>query len=235
MRNSSVPSRADRGPIPPWRPAAALVLAAGLGTGAWLLSADLEWRPPPQPPAADRSVADRPVAERDFVRPPEGDRGAAEAGPSPSSVPVRVRIPAIGVDAPVTGLGLRPDGTLASPPQDRPGLTGWFRDGTAPGTAGTAVLAGHVDAQGGGRAVFYRLGALRPGDTVEVQRQDGARVVFTLYAVEVFEGADFPDEVVYGSTGYPEIRLITCGGEFSAERNEYLSNIVAFGVLSDAR
>jgi hypothetical protein len=213
------------------RPAAALVMAFGLGTGAWLLSAELDWRPPPQPPAGGERQADQPAVRRD----PELDREADRRAPLAASAPVRVFVPAIGVDAPLTGLGLLPDGRLTPPPQDTPGVAGWYRDGIAPGTAGTAVLAGHVDAEGGGRAVFHQLGRLVPGDTVEVERRDGLRIVFTLYAVEVFDGADFPDAAVYGATGFPEVRLITCGGEFSRERNEYQSNIVAFGVLSGAR
>lgn len=215
----------------PVRPAAALVLALGLGTGATLLTAEFDWRPPPQPAADGERQSGRPTVRRD----PELDRQVADRPPLPSSAPVRVRVPAIGVDAPLVGLRLLPDGRLATPPEDAPGVVGWYRDGVAPGSAGTAVLAGHVDAADG-RAVFHRLGRLAPGDTVEIERRDGLRIVFTLYAVEVFDDADgyYPDEVVYGPTGYPELRLITCGGEFSEERDEYLGNVVAFGVLSGA-
>ncbi len=64
--------------------------------------------------------------------------------------PVRVRIPAIGVDADMGSLGLNADGTLEVPPYDR---AGWFRGEPKPGETGPAVIAAHVDSTAG-PAVF---------------------------------------------------------------------------------
>ncbi|CAM5625992.1 Class F sortase OS=Streptomyces albaduncus OX=68172 GN=FHS32_000512 PE=4 SV=1 [Streptomyces griseoloalbus] len=113
-----------------------------------------------------------------------------------------MRIPAIGVDAPLTGLGLTPAGSLDVPPADRPDLAGWYEAGTTPGERGTAIVAGHVD-NADGPAVFYSLGALRKGSTIEVDRHDGTVAVFTVDAVEAYDARDFPDAKVIGAAARP--------------------------------
>lgn len=148
----------------------------------------------------------------------------------PPSEPVRIKIPSIRVDAPVMGLGLGPDRSLDVPPPGNTNMAGWYRDGTAPGARGTAVMAGHVD-DSRGPAVFYSLGALKKGSQVEVTREDGRTAVFDIDAVEVYENDAFPDAKVYGAAARPELRLITCGGGFS-EKTGYRGNVVAFAHLT---
>ncbi|MET9961675.1 class F sortase [Streptomyces sp. NPDC006326] len=153
--------------------------------------------------------------------------------PLPGSPPTRIRIPSIRVDAPLTGLGLGPDGSLEVPPPARRDLAGWYRDGTTPGAVGTAVILGHVD-HASGPAVFYHLGALRRGATIEVPRADGSTAVFTVHAVEVYDAKAFPDARVYGPSPRAELRVITCGGGFSP-RTGYRGNVVVFAHLTGTR
>ncbi|WP_343246184.1 class F sortase, partial [Streptomyces sp. SID5785] len=80
---------------------------------------------PPQPGATARHAA----------------TGGA-AAPMPASRPLRVVIPALHVDAPLTKLRLQHDGRLAAPPEDDANLAGWWADGPVPGTRGTAIVAG---------------------------------------------------------------------------------------------
>ncbi|MER6202161.1 class F sortase [Streptomyces sp. NPDC001586] len=150
--------------------------------------------------------------------------------PLPGSPPGRIRIPAIHVDAPLTGLGLERDGSLEVPPPDRRDLAGWYREGTTPGATGTAVVAGHVD-DAAGPGVFYHLGALRRGAAIEIPRADGRTAVFTVHAVEVYDAKAFPDTRVYGPSARAELRVITCGGGFSP-RTGYRGNVVVFAHLT---
>jgi sortase (surface protein transpeptidase) len=159
------------------------------------------------------------------------DRPAADA--LPHSPPDRVRIPSIRVDAPLMGLGLSPQGSLDVPPAARKNLAGWYEAGTAPGEKGTAIVAGHVD-NAEGPAVFYRLGALGKGSTIEVGRRDGSVALFSVDAVEVYDARDFPDEKVYGAAARPELRVITCGGGYSAGTG-YRGNVVVFAHLTGSR
>ena len=187
--------------------------------GAWLLHRGTETHAPPQPSAA-QARADRPV-----------DRPAA--APLPHSAPAAVRIPSIRVDAPLMSLGLTPRGSLDVPPATRKNLAGWYAAGTAPGETGTAIVAGHVDTAEG-PAVFYRLGALKKGSMIEVGRRDGRVALFSVDAVEVYGSRDFPDEKVYGAAGRPELRVITCGGGWSAVTG-YRGNVVVFAHLTGSR
>ncbi|MEU8581513.1 class F sortase [Streptomyces abikoensis] len=211
----------------------AVVLAVALLVGSWLIEHGAkDQRPPPQPSRAQAF----PTPGEPLLGPRRDDHAVP---PLPRAAPTRVRIPGIQVDAPMTPLGLGPDGTLASPPEDDGNLAGWYADGTPPGAAGTAVVAGHVDLANG-PAVFYNLGALKKGDTVEVARSDALTAVFTIDAIEVYDRADFPSEKVYGTVGPPghgraELRVITCGGGFSAEADEYLGNVVVYAHLTGVR
>ena len=74
--------------------------------------------------------------------------------------PVRLRIPALGVDSPLLHLGLATDRSIEVP-RDY-GTAGWFSGGPRPGQPGPAVILGHVDSKAG-PGVFYRLAELPVG------------------------------------------------------------------------
>ncbi|MGW1888987.1 class F sortase [Streptomyces sp. NPDC002004] len=198
--------------------AAASVLA--LCSAVWLLGGGPGEHTPPQPSAEQAASPGS-----------GGDRKGAAA--LPASAPHRIRIPSIRVDAPLVGLGLTRQGSLDVPPADEPQVAGWYEDGVTPGEKGTAIVAGHVD-NAQGPAVFYDLGALRKGATVEIERRDGADAVFTIDAVEVYDARKFPDEKVYGAAPRPELRVITCGGPYSRSTG-YQGNVVVFAHLTGTK
>jgi hypothetical protein len=175
---------------------------------------------PPQPDASAASSDNGVYWYSDEDRP---------APPLPTAKPLRVRIPSIGVDAPLTALSLDSGGRLQPPPESRRNLAGWYADGTAPGSAGPAIIAGHVD-NAHGPAVFYGLGSLQRGDTVDVLRSDHRTAVFLVDDVAVFPKNAFPDQRVYGPTSLAVLRLITCGGGYRAGQG-YLGNVVVFAHL----
>ncbi|EST37087.1 hypothetical protein N566_14915, partial [Streptomycetaceae bacterium MP113-05] len=189
--------------------------------------------PPPQPePAAVRHSGPAGSVPDGRSR-AEGERIPEAHDPVPASPPTRVAIPAIGVDAPLRGVGLGPDGLLGVPPPRAENLAGWFDGGATPGEPGTAVLVGHVDNEAG-PAVFFRLGALESGAEVSVAREDGRTAVFTVYAVELHRKESFPGDRVYRDTSRAELRVITCGGGY-AEETGYQGNVVAFARLTGVR
>ncbi|MGW3358869.1 class F sortase [Streptomyces bungoensis] len=161
-------------------------------------------------------------------------RAAAPAAPPPRplprSRPTSLRIPSLGVDAPVVGLGLDQDRRLETPPLDKPRLVGWYEGGATPGESGTAIAVGHRDTRTGA-AVFAALALVKPGRRIEAGRADGRTAVYTVDRVKVFDKADFPDKEVYGRSGRPELRVLTCGGLFS-RRTGYTSNVVVFAHLT---
>ncbi|KOV72672.1 class F sortase [Streptomyces sp. MC1] len=153
--------------------------------------------------------------------------------PLPRSRPTSFRVPSLGVDAPITPLRLDRNRELETPPVDRPQLVGWYQGGPTPGEAGTAVAVGHRDTRTG-PAVFAGLAQVKPGKPIEVARADGRTAVYSVDRVKVYDKAGFPDDEVYGPTGRPELRVLTCGGLFS-RRTGYTSNVVVFAHLTATR
>ncbi|MFD5145735.1 class F sortase [Streptomyces sp. NPDC058401] len=145
----------------------------------------------------------------------------------------RIRIPSISVDAPVMTVGLDAQGWVDAPPPQDKNLAGWYLNGISPGQQGSAVIVGHVD-NAQGPAVFYGLGSVQKGSRIEVARYDGRTAVFEVYGVEVFSKSTFPGSRVYGDTGQPELRVITCGGGYSKGRG-YDGNVVVFARMVEAR
>ncbi|WP_045878811.1 class F sortase [Pseudofrankia sp. DC12] len=160
---------------------------------------------------------------------PAGQPTATPSPPPPPPVvtgPVRLKIPAIALDAPVVGLGLDPQGAIDVPAQW--GDVGWYKPGVAPGAVGPAVLVGHYDSKTG-PAVFYRLGSVLPGDQLVVVGASGASVTFVVDRLQEVSKATFPTQEVYGPVTRPEIRVITCDGAFDEHTHHYVDNLVVYG------
>ncbi|WP_223206193.1 class F sortase [Streptomyces xanthii] len=155
---------------------------------------------------------------------------ARPPAPLARSRPTVLAVPAITIEAPVIGLGLKPGGSLAAPPVDNPRLVGWYTGGVTPGERGTAVVVGHRDTRTG-PAIFLDLDSLDTGNTVRIARADGRVAVFTVDRVRTYAKAAFPDQEVYSAARRPELRLITCGGAFD-RKTGYASNIVVFAHLT---
>ncbi|NML54492.1 class F sortase [Streptomyces sp. R302] len=195
------------------------------------------------PPAADHgdaprsrtgAAAGRADAHTAPKKPPAPKKSPSPppAPPAPlgRSRPTLLAVPAITIEAPILDLGLDRAGRLGVPPVDDPQKVGWYANGPAPGERGTAVVVGHRDTRTG-PAVFLDLDSLGPGNTVRVARADGRVAVFTVDKVRTYPKSAFPDKEVYGSTGRPELRLLTCGGAYD-RGSGYDANIVVFAHLT---
>ncbi|MEH0928186.1 class F sortase [Micromonospora sp. CPCC 205558] len=185
---------------------AAVCLAAGTGAGL--------------------ATAERPPSAASWHPGCGDDCPSVATAPTPHGPPTRVRVPRIGVDSPLTVLGLDRAGVLIPPTGFD--TAGWYGGGPAPGDTGPAVLAGHLDSRRG-PAVFARLGELRPGDLVQVWR-GGQRLSFRVTGSLRTRKDQFPTAVVYGPTPGAELRLVTCGGDFDRRRGHYVDNVVVFAV-----
>jgi sortase (surface protein transpeptidase) len=159
---------------------------------------------------------------------PAGAPGVRSAA---RSVPLALSIPAIGLKAPLSELGLNPNHTVQVPSNFQE--PGWYKFGPSPGQLGSAVILGHVDSYLG-PAVFFLLKSLQPGDSVDVTLADGVVTHFVVRQVAMYPKVSFPTFQVYGSHGYSALQLVTCGGEFDAQTRSYLSNVVVYTSLVSA-
>jgi sortase (surface protein transpeptidase) len=192
-----------------WRPAACVVL----GVTAVVCSVIAATAPPSPPPAPPPAVSS---SEASF----HSVRSYADV-----AEPVRLRIPALGVDAPLTHLGVAPNGTIEVPADFA--VPGWFDQGPRPGQPGPAVILGHVDSKAG-PAVFYRLNRLPVGAVVFVDRADGSTVDFRVRGMQHVAKTAFPTDLVYAPTLEPSLRLVTCGGRFDHTKSSYTDNVIVY-------
>ncbi|MET9429411.1 class F sortase [Streptomyces sp. NPDC003036] len=186
----------------------------------------LSWAEPVSAPSVPAPVRQAAAP----TQPPRASVGKQTPLSLPRSVPTRLRIPAIGVDAPFTDLSIGPSGRLEAPPDDDVNLVGWFAAGVSPGQLGTAIVAGHLDTKTS-PAVFARLSTVQPGNRVAISRKDGTTATFVVDTIESFPQDDFPDERVYSDTADAQLRLITCGGSYDHEKKRYTENTVVFAHL----
>jgi sortase (surface protein transpeptidase) len=145
----------------------------------------------------------------------------------PASPPAEIRIPAIGVNAPVTRVGLTRAGALNVPPVHNANLAGWYQYGPAPGQPGAAVIVGHYDTYVG-PAVFYRLSQLHRGEKIWIRLADRRTVVFAVRSADRYPKSDFPTGKVYVNGGPPTLRLITCAGAFDWATRHYIDDRVVY-------
>jgi Sortase domain len=212
--------------------------------------------PPPTPPSSLRSRAAglagaalvlgglsiagyAAVTQIHAPQPPASAAGVTRAsghGPSLArSAPVSLDIPAIGVHSPLLHLGLNQDGSLQVPSvTTAAGLAAWYKGSVTPGQIGSSVIEGHVDSYQGA-AVFFRLGELRPGATIDIRLANGVTAIFRVTGVREYAKDKFPAATIYGPTPNAALRLITCGGAFDGATGHYLGSTVVFASLSTSR
>lgn len=156
------------------------------------------------------------------------------ASPTPPAValarsnPTRLTIPKIGVDTDLLALGVNQDDTIQVPPLEDAKEAGWYKLGVSPGEVGNAVIVGHVNTKALGPTVFYKLGALEPGDLIQVSRADESTVTFKVDGVKSYPKTAFPTDLVYGPSDVAGLRLVTCGGDFDQKKKSYLNNVIVF-------
>lgn len=148
---------------------------------------------------------------------------ASAAAPKHVGKPVRLLIPAIGVDEGLSGVGLKPDGAMQTPDF---GDAGWYDLGPRPGARGPAVIVAHVHGPAGDD-VFADLSDLKPGDRVTVRRTDGTSV-FVVDSIEQSKKEALPTERIWNDTDRAELRLITCGGRPDPATRMYPDNTVVY-------
>lgn len=165
-----------------------------------------------------------------------GPTATAAAAPAPTGL----RIPALEVTSDLTRTGMLADGSPEVPPVDDPGQASWATWSPEPGTVGPAVLYGHVNGTVNGArgvpGVFARIDQMQPGQEILVAREDGTNAVFAVTRVRTWAKADFERDgdarrEVYGDTTAPELRLVTCGGDFDPAAHSYRDQVVVFATL----
>lgn len=211
-------------PDPLLLPPVAVVAVADAGSAV----ASLTPPAPPELPAGTPSAPALPAPPDIAAAAPAATAGTFPQQQMAPAVPVRVRLPALGINSTLMDLGLNPDGSLEVPPGAFP--AGWYTGAPTPGEVGPAVIAGHVD-WAGGPGVFHDLADIALADEILVDRADGTVAVFHVTSIETANKDSFPTDRVYGDTTRAEVRLITCGGDWDSRKGSYKENTIVFAEL----
>lgn len=134
-------------------------------------------------------------------------------------VPTRILIPALGVDAPVSPVGVTGQ-DLAIPAAIE--TVGWYQVTSRPGSAGTALLVGHRDGATGRPGALYDLTRLPVGAKIAVTSWTGGRV-FRVTSSAPYVKDGLPPRLLT-TTGRARIAVVTCDGW--QEGQGYLDNRV---------
>jgi hypothetical protein len=157
----------------------------------------------------------------------------AEAPPAaPVADPTKIRLPSIGIEAPIVNVGLEDDGGMEIP--DDVSTAGWYELGVAPGEAtGTAVISGHVDSREQGRGAFWDLRRMDVDDVVTVDHADGTTSEWRVVARTSYPKDELPVADLFTRFGDPRLVLITCDGYFDRDARSYSDNVVVYTVPVD--
>lgn len=149
--------------------------------------------------------------------------GAEDQKESPG-LPVRLRIPAIEVDAYVGAVGVNSSGEMAVPANSHD--VGWFEFGPRPGERGSSVITGHLDSESGEDGVFVDLNKLQMGDLLYIEDDRGVTVTFRVRESRIYDPG-YADEVFDQSEG-EHLNLITCDGAWDGDKKSFKKRLVVF-------
>lgn len=158
-------------------------------------------------------------------------RSVSRETASTKVLPVRLSIPAIGVDAPIEAVGVTTAGDLAIPAQNQWQDVGWYSSGPLPGELGSSVIDGHLDRPGGYPAVFWRLRDLSVGNEVIVIDTQGKTLHFRVTAIEYYPPKYAPIEQIFANQSGRYLNLITCSGDWIPSQHQTTLRLVVYTTL----
>ena len=176
---------------------------------------------PPSPPAVE--PVDPLGAAPDDTQPAD-ETPPVTASTGPWGIqPVKLTIPALGVEAPVEAVGVDPDGAM-SVPTDPDGVA-WYQLGPGMGVPGNAVFAAHVNWDGRLRP-FGLLHQLGEGDAIQIIDAEGRGFEYVVESSHWVRAEGAPLADIFAQPNEPVVTLITCGGEYIAATREYLDRLI---------
>jgi LPXTG-site transpeptidase (sortase) family protein len=140
--------------------------------------------------------------------------------PPAVTVPLRLVIDSLGVDAPVGVYELDGNGVPEVPlADDAAEVVAWYDFSSKPGAGSNAVFAGHVT-WNRAPAVFGNLDDLQAGDVVRLVSDDGREYTYEVFANFAVDPYDTESLKVMAPTETDTVTLITCGGTWIPDPSE---------------
>lgn len=149
-----------------------------------------------------------------------------DPGGIPQGLPVRLKIPVIGVDSAIEDALITPDGRMDVPAGSV--NVAWFALGPHPGTVGSAVIGGHYGIQNGVPFVFYNLDKLKIDDKVYIVNDKDDTLAFVVRSTKLFDRNADATTVFTSNDGLAHLNLITCEGVWNQVNGNYPERLVIF-------
>jgi sortase A len=143
-----------------------------------------------------------------------------------SSLPARLIVPSLKINASVQDLGINAIGNMQAP--DNFVDVGWYKYGTVPGYIGSAVIDGHVDNGLGLAGVFLKLNTIQVGADVYVQTEGGDMLHFVVSNVQAYPYQSVPVDQVFAENDAARLNLITCDGTWVNGQDTYNERLVVY-------
>lgn len=143
--------------------------------------------------------------------------------------PRRILLPSIDSEGFVQRVGVDQHGAVAVPNNIH--MVGWFVGNDVPGSAGLSIIDGHV--QGKYQAgVFKKLEQLKAGDNFSIEFGDNSRKSFEVVSVTSYP-VDGVNEPLFKKRSdiQSQLNLITCGGRYDKQANQYLERVLVISKL----
>lgn len=228
IRESAGSSRVDRGAISPIASLEALSSSALLfdisSTSTPVAIAASTSTPPAIPVAGEQTKPAKPISASKEITSTARQPLATKSVPD-RLVPVQLRVPSAGIDAPIEALGLTANGEMAVP-SGASGNVGWYQYGPVPGSAGSAVLDAHVF------AAFANLKAVGAGDDIYVDMSDGSVRHFRVSETQVFALSSLSPSQLFRQTSRADLNLITCAGSLTSDKSTYTHRLIVYSTLA---
>lgn len=144
---------------------------------------------------------------------------APSANPNPTPTNVRIKMPTLGVDAPVVRVGIDGQNKMVVPHNAKD--VAWLDRGGVPGYTNNVVLAGHI-AYSHVPGSFGRIGDLHPGDDLVLQISGKSLHYRVQWACLFGRNTDRAEQIM-GYTYAPSLTLISCGGGWDASAGTHTS------------
>ena len=157
-----------------------------------------------------------------------------DPGGIPQGLPVRLKIPTIGVDSAIEDALITADGRMDVPEGSK--NVAWFALGPHPGQEGSAVIGGHFGISNGVPFVFYDLDKMKVGDKVYVVDDRDDTLTFVVRSISSFDRNADATTVFTSDDGLAHLNLITCEGIWNQINDTYPQRLVVFtdAVATDA-
>jgi LPXTG-site transpeptidase (sortase) family protein len=156
--------------------------------------------------------------------------GPAGTAPPPlvvvGTIPVAIKVSKADIDAQVEQQTID-DGKMHDP--SGPYVVSWYKTTGKLGEANNIVMAGPLEWYGVAQAVFYHIGDLKKGDAIAVTGEDNETYNYKVDWLKDYVVADLDAKTIQqivGPTQTEQLTLITCGGAWDADKQEYVERMV---------